>query len=199
MICPLPPAANTLCHISADKLVLICRSNWMFTYTFQFHNDDKWWGVFTIFVSCTLLLLVHSGLPGELYLWHPLFHLPIIAPSIQWRGKGGKKEKKQKYCPVSCVRSSFSSRGNESCCVTVQSISNVLVYSTHQTDSRVNTRQRSLMVFFGATVYIDAWWGEREKRNNRTPNERREQWLCQNCSEEIGRERWRSWDFWQEN
>lgn len=50
---------------------------------------------FIIFVSCTLLLLVHSGLPGELYLRHPLFHLPIIAPSIQRRGKGEKKETKQ--------------------------------------------------------------------------------------------------------
>lgn len=67
------------------------------------------------------------------------FHLAVIALLIQWREK--KKNNPEMNCPAPCMHSSFSSRRNESCCVKAQSISNVLVYSTHQNDSRVNTRQ----------------------------------------------------------
>lgn len=86
--------------------------------------------------------------------------------------------------PVLCMHSSFSSECNESGCVKAQSISNVLVYSTQQTDSQVNMQQEVYWCFWEqqSTVMHDVGGGTGLENRAQGSSE---QWDCQKCSVEI--------------
>lgn len=93
-----------------------------------------------------------------------------------------------------CMHSSFSSRRNESCCVKAQSISDVQGLQRPPDWQPSQYTTRSLMMFFGAAVYSDAWWENGTLK--RAPGAARSDECVETAQREIGRGRWRSRDGW---
>lgn len=108
------------------------------------------------------------------------FHHTVIAlPGMK------KKNRAEMKCPAVCAHSSFSSWRNESCCVKKN---NPFLQPPPPPDwqpSRYTTT--SLMVFFRSNSLQRCMMGKVDWE--RVPWATSEQWVCQKCSEGIGRER----------